>query len=236
MSEYFRENLKFLLWQHQRASRGEPPEYRVILARWLYGDPEGLFGPAHLPASDRIRNTWDADRSVSAGISRDDAALTEQWMACRRRAAEILKGAAPTASDMKAIARANNLEEDILQYTRLLPTGEDFILKQNLAWLIRQEGRGGQKRLAEASQTDPADVSKWVSGARLPSTEPKLNAILQFFKLQAGTNLREQPLFLEERPVSETARRLWLIRRVEHVSSARLADMFPALDELLSEE
>ena len=81
----------------------------------------------------------------------------------------------------------------------------------------------------------PSTMSKWRGADQRPK-RPTVAALCRIFGLPADTDLFKDPIFLLPTPISVVERRAWLKDRIEGIPPATLAELFPALQRLLSDE
>ena len=135
-----------------------------------------------------------------------------------------------TDQDVTELADHLGMEEGDLRWQRLVEN-ED-LLRQNLGYLFSTLETGQKGALAEFAGVSNSTVSRWVKGLH-PPEGPNLERIARFFGLPAGTDLREEALFLSFRPVTLRQRRRLLKERLDALPDDRLRDYLPALEKLL---
>lgn len=135
--------------------------------------------------------------------------------------------------EVDELARAFELDAEGILYADL-PHEQRNVLLENLRYLFRSLERGGKQSLAREMGIDPTTVSRWLSGANPPQA-PSLNQLVSYFGLPAGTDLKEEPVFLSAEPVAILERRKLIRDRVDALSVTEFRQLYPALKRLLEE-
>ena len=146
----------------------------------------------------------------------------------------VLTDAQVTVEQLRELARAFEFEDEgeTLRFADLTHEAAVDVLHENLKFLFDSLGHGGKKLFAAALGIDPTTVSRWLKGSCQPQA-PSLHQIVSYFGLPHATDLREQPIFLSEQPMSQVERRRWLHQRIDSLSTDDLRELYPALRRLL---
>jgi transcriptional regulator with XRE-family HTH domain len=170
------------------------------------------------------RSEWEAWLAAKTTIPLD---------MCRRLVRGTLLDAAISSDQVRALAKAIGLDEEILRSADL-PRDRGNVLSENLRFLFSSLERGGKKSVASKLGIDPTTVSRWLSGNFEPQPAFLRKLILEF-GLPSDTDLLKDPIFLSAEPVSASERRQWLNTRIQTLPSDELKELFPALRRLLEE-
>jgi transcriptional regulator with XRE-family HTH domain len=136
-------------------------------------------------------------------------------------------------TECSQLARAIGMtsEAETLRFADMVGAECD-VLRENLGYLMNALGHGGKKALAAKFGVDPTTISRWLNGTSQPN-EATLRQLATYFGIPAGTDLRNDPVFLSLDPVALSERRQWLISRLESLSADELRDLYPALRRML---
>jgi transcriptional regulator with XRE-family HTH domain len=157
------------------------------------------------------------------------------WAGCdRRRAETLIDGARATPDEQARIVNAVGVSEEELCFTELVEQSGVNIFSENLRYLMDGLDRGGHRQLAKRLDVHVSTLSKWRSGRQRPRKR-QMDALYRFFGLSAVADLLTEPLFLSFVPVSALQRRAWLKARIDTLPPTTLAQLFPALQRLVSE-
>jgi transcriptional regulator with XRE-family HTH domain len=163
------------------------------------------------------------------------AECLKEWIGCDRyRADALLTGTRrPSSEEQNKIARITEVSEEDLRLTRLLTAEE--ILRGNVQYLLNSLERGKQKTLARYTGASEVTVSRWHTGAQLPTKGEYLDGLRRYFGLPADIDLKDEPLFLSLSPIGDKQRREWLCAQIHQLRPETLRRLFPALERLLRE-
>lgn len=157
------------------------------------------------------------------------------WACCDvHRASDLLSGSAPQSSEQQQIAIRLGLQEEDLQYSRLLELDGMNILQENLKYLFASLDHGQKKHLSLQLDVHATNLSRWLAGTQQPRPT-HLASLLRYFGLDPSTNLSNEPLFLSLSVLTDPERRRWLLDRVQTMSPDLLRSLFPAFERLMRE-
>lgn len=163
------------------------------------------------------------------------AARLAQWAGCDTTHAEaLLRDTNLLPDEIRRIAGACGVSEEDLAFANLLEEAGVSALSENVKYLVESLERGGKARLATALKVDVSTISRWRSGDLKPR-DAHVKALHGYFRLPVSVDLYIEPIFLWPKPLTEAARRDWLHRRLDALSTETLHDLFPALERLLGE-
>jgi transcriptional regulator with XRE-family HTH domain len=161
----------------------------------------------------------------------------KQWLArclnCDSEYAEkILLGKVNVSDEhLKSLLEQWGYEEGILRYSKLAQE-ETNVLTLNLNYIFDNLDRGIKKAIALHLNVHPTTISRWCAGENKP-TENNLDGLKDYIGISKAIDLTEEPLFLSLSPMSDLARRQWLHKHIDELSTDELAKLFPALEKLL---
>ncbi len=153
------------------------------------------------------------------------------------RAEELLLGSDPRPEEIQSIAAAFGVSQKDVAEVDLVARAGVNVLFQNLRRLVDgmnmivDKGQGPKRTLADALGVHPTTVSKWYSGQQSP-TQENLDALRRYFGL-SGIELRIEPIFLSPFPTGKAEQKAWLHARIDRIDTAKLEQLYPALQRLL---
>lgn len=151
-----------------------------------------------------------------------------------RARALLLGESPPNDAEMTAIADATHHTDADLSYSDLVEESKVDILAQNLTYLLDSLEHGKRQELAQNLHVHKGTVSRWGARTRRPSL-PKLQKLAEHFGLSVG-KLQKEPLFLSIEPVTAVQKREWVCEQVRKVPEKELAELYPALRKLLTND
>lgn len=137
--------------------------------------------------------------------------------------------------DLQELARALEFEDELekLRFSDLAGEGVN-VLVENLRFLFDSLGRGGKKVVAMELGVDPTTISRWLCATCEPHPG-SMHQLVAYFGLPAGTDLREEPVFLSAEPVLLTEQKKWVHDRVLALGAKEFRELYPALRRMLEE-
>ena len=148
------------------------------------------------------------------------------------RARALLSHETPDETERSLLVERFDLDEHT--FTFAPPVFDpDFLVTQNIAYLLESLQHGGKRRLAEHMRVDPATVSSWATSKRTPRRS-NLDTLRRYFGLPSSIDLEREPLFLGDDPVTDIQRKRWVAERLAALDREVFKDLFPALQRLLS--
>lgn len=137
--------------------------------------------------------------------------------------------------ELRELARALDVDEEgeSLRYSDLAAEGVN-VLVENLRFLFDSLGRGGKKVVAIELGVDPTTISRWLCASCEPHPG-SMHQLVAYFGLPAGTDLREDTVFLSAEPVSLTEQKKWVHDRVLSLGAKEFRELYPALRRMLEE-
>lgn len=142
----------------------------------------------------------------------------------------FLKGQSASDQQIKELAEAFTLEEEDLRYGDFVADSGQDIFTENIRYLFNLS-HGFKAKVAEELGVNKSTITGWAGGTR-PQQET-LKKITRYFGLSWEDDLETTPIFLSYEPVSDAARRQWIVERVKSLSPSELSEIFPALKKIL---
>ena len=149
------------------------------------------------------------------------------------RAIGLLRGAEPTPAEVAVLIELTGFErEELLSvplYTRELP-----LYAQNLRHLVESIPHGQGRDAAGRIGITDSQLSRWRKwGDDRKPHRTNVRNLLKFHGMDPDLDLDNIPLFLSMEPISGYAQKDWLSCRVQEMSAAEVAALYPALRKLL---
>ena len=149
------------------------------------------------------------------------------------RAIGVLHGAEPTPAEVAALVDVTGFEkEELLSvplYTRELP-----LLAQNLRHLVESIPHGQGRDAAARIGITESQLSRWRKwGDERKPHRTNVRNLLKFHGMDPDLDLDNMPVFLSMEPISGYSQKAWLSSRVQEMSAAEVAKLYPALRKLL---
>jgi transcriptional regulator with XRE-family HTH domain len=142
----------------------------------------------------------------------------------------FLKGRPASDQQIRDLAEAFRLEEEDLRFRDLvIDSGED-VLAANMRYLFDLT-HGLKGKVAEELGVNKSTITEWANGNRpVPET---LKRLARYFGISWSDDLETTPIFLSYEPVSDSAKRRWLVERIKRLSPSELSRIFDALKKIL---
>lgn len=149
------------------------------------------------------------------------------------RAIGLLRGAEPTPAEVGLLIEITGFEkEELLSvplYTRGLP-----LFALNLRHLVESIPHGQGRDAAARIGITEGQFSRWRKwGDERKPHRTNVRNLLKFHGMDPDLDLDRVPLFLSMEPISGYAQKEWLSSRVQEMSAAEVAALYPALRKLL---
>lgn len=149
------------------------------------------------------------------------------------RAIGLLRGAEPTPAEVAVLIDLTGFEkEELLSvplYTRELP-----LFAQNLRHLVESIRHGQGRDAAGKIGITESQLSRWRKwGDERKPHRTNVRNLLKFHGMDPDLDLDDVPIFLSMEPISGYAQKAWLSSRVQEMSAAEVAALYPALRKLL---
>lgn len=130
------------------------------------------------------------------------------------------------------MAKRSGVRLKVLRSNNILVRDNVDVLSENVRFMINGLERRQKRAFALDIGVHPTTISKWLAGKIRPEN-PSQTAICRYFGFKTGVDLKVDPLFLSYSPVTITQRKRWLHDRVDEMTPATLADLYPALEKML---
>ena len=145
------------------------------------------------------------------------------------RAKALLGGSTPNESEFKQASRQLNLEMTELMFSQ--PTlNADEVLRDNIDFLLT-EGFSSAKAAARELDLSEESVSRWRNGRHKPRAE-HVRKLAEAAGIDPSINLSKVPLCLLGGPLSSTAKRKWLLAKIEGLDGDSIDLLFPAMERM----
>jgi hypothetical protein len=149
------------------------------------------------------------------------------------RAIGLLRGAEPAPAEIAMAVEMTGFErEELLSvplYTRGLP-----LFALNLRHLVEAIPHGQGRDAAARIGITESHLSRWRKwGDERKPHRTNVRNLLKFHGMDPDLDLDSVPVFLSMEPISGYAQKAWLSSRVQEMSAADVAALYPALRKLL---